>query len=145
MEPVLGSFTPRRLLLAQTISHAPLVELTSVPGPHVNIGGGGEGSGGEGGGGKGGGGENGGDEGGGDGGSRGGGWDGGGGGGAGGGDGGGGGACGGLGGGGEEGGENITHELSTATLASGAKFLADGMVPPSTRATHPALTVATES
>eukprot|EP00964_Phaeocystis_antarctica_P050394 scaffold29262_cov42-Phaeocystis_antarctica.AAC.1 len=57
---------------AQTISHAPLVGLPSVPSPHVNIGGGGEGGGGEGGGGEGGGGEGGGGEVGGEGGSRGG-------------------------------------------------------------------------
>ena len=38
------------------ISHAPLVCFPSVPGPHVNIGGGSEGRGGEGGGGEGGGG-----------------------------------------------------------------------------------------
>ena len=46
----LGDGPARGVLLAQTISHVPLVGLPSVPGPHVNIGGGGEGCGGEGGG-----------------------------------------------------------------------------------------------
>eukprot|EP00964_Phaeocystis_antarctica_P004950 scaffold2698_cov48-Phaeocystis_antarctica.AAC.2 len=57
--PALGSSSVRRLVpagdvLAQTISHAPLVAFTSVPGPHVSGGGGevggggGEGKGGEG-------------------------------------------------------------------------------------------------
>ena len=39
----------------------------------------------------------------------------------------------------------ITHASLVATLTSAAKFLADGMVHPFTRATHPTLTLAVES